>query len=188
MAVSYTHLIRPMEPTRLKGIHSMTMMDSLGESNWIPMTRNTRKMADSRAVLTLWVASSVVESSDPVPTATPSGRVRPRTALSMALAAVYLAVSVVVAVSYTHLEITAVQSHIVGQLADGQVLLEMTSDIICCPLYILGSGLPAPAALPPGRAGDPAQKAVQLPQQEKLKMCIRDRYRRRPSSAAASAI
>ena len=79
----------------------MTMMDSLGESNWIPMTRNTRKMADSRAVLTLWVASSVVESSDPVPTATPSGRVRPRTALSMALAAVYLAVSVVVAVTVT---------------------------------------------------------------------------------------
>lgn len=65
-------------------------------------------------------------------------------------------------------EIAAVQSHIAGQLADGQVLLEMTADIICRPLYIFGSGLPAPAALPPGRVDDPAQKAVQLSQQEEF--------------------
>lgn len=80
----------------------MTMMDSLGESNWMPMTKNTRKMADSRAVLTLWVASSVVDSSDPVPHRDPLGKGQPPAPLlSMALAAVYLAVSVVVAVTVT---------------------------------------------------------------------------------------
>ena len=44
----------------------------------------------------------------------------------------------------------------------------MTSDIICRPLYILSPGFPAPAALPLKRAGDPAQKAVQLSKQKKF--------------------
>ena len=64
-SLSLIHILRntrPMEPIRLSGIHIITMMDSRGESNWMAMTRNTRKMPAAMAVAMLSRPSAVLSS------------------------------------------------------------------------------------------------------------------------------
>ena len=89
---------RPMEPIRLSGIHIITMMDSRGESNWMAMTRNTRKMPAAMAVAMLSRPSAVLSSIMPTPKDTPWGRSSWAVRASISFGALYLAESVVVAV------------------------------------------------------------------------------------------
>ena len=92
---------RPMEPIRLSGIHIITMMDSRGESNWMAMTRNTRKMPAAMAVAMLSRPSAVLSSIMPTPKDTPWGRSSWAVRASISFGALYLAESVVVAVRVT---------------------------------------------------------------------------------------
>ena len=79
----------------------ITMMDIFTELNWTAITRNTKNKLASNADAKVEISSFCMEVWASVPMDTPSGKSSAFAPAEMALAAVYLASSVVVAVRVT---------------------------------------------------------------------------------------